>query len=491
MGGSLPRWIRFFDEHKSDRFEILTFHDASVQSLDEMDRKLDRGIREMSWDGRDLPFPILHDRTGTTIRQFGVRAFPTTLLIDPDGRLVGTIDSRRPFRAWTDLAALDRPAADRAFLAALFASLDESTAAGAGGAEPKTEEAPDAQEARVTQDAQATQEAQATNKSWREAVVPWEAARDAISRQPRYGGLDLPPQPGLVPLGADPASGLWEFGCRGSGRIPRRRADDGRLELSGTTAIVLVLIPGGSFRMGAQSSDPGAPGYDPAAEPCEAPPHPVSIEPFFLSKYEMTQAQWEAVTGENPSRYAAGRKGGGRTVSRRNPVEQVAWGEAEQTLGRLELALPTEAQWEYAARAGTTTAWWTGDSLDGLDRAGNVADAYLKAHGGETKWTYDEQLLDGQALHAPVGLYRPNPFGLHDTIGNVWEWCRDPFVAYDSVAASPGDGARAGSSSEGRVGRGGSFQSPADAARSSRRFHREPDYRKGNLGVRPARTIRR
>lgn len=88
MGGSLPRLIDFHEKEKSDRFEILAFHDASVKSFAELDEKLAE-IKKKHWKGRDLPFPILLDASGDTVKQFGIHAFPTTILIDPEGRLVG------------------------------------------------------------------------------------------------------------------------------------------------------------------------------------------------------------------------------------------------------------------------------------------------------------------------------------------------------------------------------------------------------------------
>lgn len=89
MAGSLPGLIDFYEHHGDDeRFEILAFHDASVKSLAELDEKL-VSVKKNHWGGRDLPFPVLHDNTGATIEQFGVRAFPTMILVDPEGRLVG------------------------------------------------------------------------------------------------------------------------------------------------------------------------------------------------------------------------------------------------------------------------------------------------------------------------------------------------------------------------------------------------------------------
>ena len=117
----------------------------------------------------------------------------------------------------------------------------------------------------------------------------WDEAITEIALSERYGGLEIEPQIGLVPLGRDEQSGLWEFWHVATGAMPVRRDLTGRLEISGESGIVLVLLPGGTFWMGSQSGDPDGPNYDPAARKDEGPPHEVSLVPFFLSKFEITQ----------------------------------------------------------------------------------------------------------------------------------------------------------------------------------------------------------
>jgi formylglycine-generating enzyme required for sulfatase activity/serine/threonine protein kinase len=325
-----------------------------------------------------------------------------------------------------------------------------------------------------------------------EARGRWAAAIESISNKaacPLYAGLRVRPQLGLVPIARNPSSGLWEFSYLQSGAPPLRDVSTGKLAVSEETGIVLVLLPGGEFQMGAQSDDPKKPSYDPRAETKESPPHSVTLAPFFMSKYEMTQGQWLRLVGKNPSNYGPAPNVGGKPVDLRNPVEQVSWEDCDLWLGRLGLILPTEAQWEYAARAGTTTPRWTGVGTDRLAKAANLADAFARLNGAPSSWKF-ESWDDGYTVHAPVGSLAANPFGLHDVLGNVWEWCRDWFGGYD-VPARQGDGLRSPSTSRIRVIRGGSFSLVASNARSAVRSNNTPAVRNNFLGVRPARSLDR
>jgi formylglycine-generating enzyme required for sulfatase activity/tRNA A-37 threonylcarbamoyl transferase component Bud32 len=334
-----------------------------------------------------------------------------------------------------------------------------------------------------------------------QAAAKWAEAMADIGKLEVYGGLQINPQVGLMPLRRDPRSGLWEFWHIQTGTQPEPNPDDEAANpwiLTGDTGLVFVLIPGGTFWMGAQKEGPEGHNYDPQAESNESPVCAVTLAAFFMSKYEMTQGQWQRFTGENPSNFGASWNWMGEPPADEpihqnrpwNPVEQVSWIECQDVLTRLGLVLPTEAQWEHAARAGSNTVWWTGNEKEsiGLMRAGNLADGWSKNRGAPATWLYEDWLEDGWAVHAPVGSFSPNAFGLHDVIGNVWEWCRDGFGGYDRDV-EPGDGFRKVVGAHIRALRGGSFRSTAAYARSAARSSYGPEVRVNVLGVRPARVI--
>ncbi|MFO0982922.1 MAG: bifunctional serine/threonine-protein kinase/formylglycine-generating enzyme family protein [Planctomycetota bacterium] len=294
-------------------------------------------------------------------------------------------------------------------------------------------------------------------------------------RCPAYHGLVIAPQIGLVPLGRDRLSGLWEFYQPETGTAPERSLE-GKLQLTPENGVVLVLIPGGWFLMGAQSADRHDSNFVADASYTEAPVHRIDLDAFFISKYELTIAQWVRATGQRPTA-----SGLGDTC----PVEKVSWNDCLRVVQHLGLALPTEAQWEYAARAGTATAWWTGNDKTAIKEAGNIADracASRHAIAGAESWD------DGFENVAPVGSLRPNGFGLHDVIGNVSEWCRDRHATYGGPVR-PGDGLRITSVLTYPICRGGSFLLDAWRCRSMVRSSAPPHAFDRDLGLRPVRPL--
>jgi len=231
------------------------------------------------------------------------------------------------------------------------------------------------------------------------------------------------------------------------------------------TLIEFVLLPGGTFNM-------GSPGTEPNRTFDEGPVHAVTLDPFLISKTEVTQAQYAAVTGLLPSFFSADAQG---------PVEKVAWSDLTKAGGFLQktgLRLPTEAQWEYAARGGTSTAFSFGDDCNSVGACDPCAPAdsfmWYCANAGST-------------TH-PVAQKQPNPFGLFDMHGNVHEWCEDFYDAgfYDKPEATLLNPVSAGAGN--RVIRGGSWDASgsvnASYCRSARRFGITPGARISQLGFR-------
>lgn len=246
----------------------------------------------------------------------------------------------------------------------------------------------------------------------------------------------------------------------------------------GAQRIELVWIPAGSFRMGSEDGHGD-----------EKPVQRLTIsQGFYMGRYEVTQAQWQAVMGNNPSNF----KGDNL------PVEEVSWNDAQEFIGRLNrrddgytYRLPSEAEWEYAARAGTT-----GDYAGDLD-----AMAWYGNNSGRTRLAaaeifrtdpqnYYRRITDNGGQTHPVGSKRPNAFGLFDMHGNVWEWCQDWY--HESYVGAPLDGGPwlGGGRQKERVLRGGSWYFPADFCRSSNRNRNAPDTRYDSNGIRVVATPR-
>lgn len=215
----------------------------------------------------------------------------------------------------------------------------------------------------------------------------------------------------------------------------------------------LVLVPGGQFSMGSADDDELA--FD-----RERPQHEVEVPSFYLAKTPVTNAQYARYLDANPDVQKPEHWDDPGYDHPEQPVVGVLWHDAQAYCEWAGLRLPTEAEWEYACRARTTTRYYSGDDEEDLARVGWYA--------GNS----------GRRLHA-VGVLEPNPFGLYDMHGNVWEWCADPYGDYDVGSSEPVDYAK-------RVNRGGSFNAPARAARSAYRCGWHPDGRYSDLGFRPA-----
>ena len=233
-------------------------------------------------------------------------------------------------------------------------------------------------------------------------------------------------------------------------------AADAPKEITTESGVQMVLVPGGTFTMGDENGE------------VDEPPHEVTVSPFYIDRFEVTQQEYERVMESNPS----------KVKSKRNPVEQVRWSDAVRycnARSRLEgldpaydlktwkcrfdangYRLPTEAEWEYAARAGTETAYCFGNSDDKLKQH-----AWFKANAG--------------GKPRPVKQRKPNAWGLYDMLGNVWEWC-DDFYKVDYYLESAKKDPKGPESGEKKVLRGGCWSSNPDACRSAYRYNENPAY---------------
>ncbi|MEO5363048.1 MAG: formylglycine-generating enzyme family protein [Magnetococcus sp. DMHC-8] len=225
-------------------------------------------------------------------------------------------------------------------------------------------------------------------------------------------------------------------------------------------AMELVLIPSGSFMMGAEIASR-------SVSNDEIPQHKITIsQPFYLGKYEVTQSQWMAVMDRNPSKF----------IGPMLPVDSVSWVDVQAFIQRLNAKegsdsyrLPTEAEWEYAARAGTNTPWYWGNSADEVDQ-------YAWYNGNSDKQTH------------PVGQLRPNAWGLHDMLGNVWEWVSDRHDSKYYARSPPVDPTGPGTGSA-WVCRGGGWSYGPRALRAANRIGQPPEFRDANMGFRLVRNV--
>lgn len=228
----------------------------------------------------------------------------------------------------------------------------------------------------------------------------------------------------------------------------------------------MIFIEVNTFWMGAQSTNPNGQNYDSEACGNEQPVHQVTLSSYHIGKFEVTQALWQAVMGSTPSQF---------TGDSQRPVEWVSWNDCQAFITALnelcagqlngkQFSLPTEAQWEYAARGGKHSQ---GYKYSGSNTLGDVA------------WYEDNS---GSTTHA-VGTKQANELGLYDMSGNVYEWCSDWYGSYSSSAQTDPTGPASGSE---RVSRGGSWRYYARFCRVSYRDNFIPGFPSDGLGLRLA-----
>jgi formylglycine-generating enzyme required for sulfatase activity len=315
----------------------------------------------------------------------------------------------------------------------------------------------------------------------------------------------------------DPHAGLLALGDPATRPARPQESDRGKKVLTNSIGVQLVLIPSGEFLMGSADGDKDA-------RDDEHPQHRVRItRPFYQGATEVTCGQFRRFVDEAGYRTEAEKdgKGGwgwneaaarserdpkytwlnaGFEQTHEHPVVHVSWNDAVafcQWLSRKEgvtYRLPTEAEWEYACRAGTSTKYCNGDDPEGLAAVGNIADGTAKAR--YPNWTSPAiraragipiAAQDGYIYTAPVGRYNPNAWGLFDMHGNVWEWCSDGYAA-EYYQHSPVDDPQGADGAPSRVDRGGGWYNGPRHARSAARVRDAPGDRLCLLGFRLARV---
>ncbi|MBI4878698.1 MAG: formylglycine-generating enzyme family protein [Planctomycetes bacterium] len=330
-------------------------------------------------------------------------------------------------------------------------------------------------------------------------LVALAAMAASWARQEAEAGGEAAPAAGKVPEGWEVLDGT--AGASGFAKKARDRA----------TGITFILVEPGTFQMGSPQEEV----VEGEVFDDERPQHEVDIsKPFYLGETEVTVRQWREFARKTKYRTDAEESGeGGWTVnaagnggelrkgaiwakpiplheyefSDLHPVTQVSWNDAQAFCKEFGCRLPSEAEWEYACRAGTSTAYWWGDEESGGEGKGNFADqaAKRKFHFGGIVFSFD----DGHVFTAPVGTYAANAWGFRDMLGNVWEWCAD---VYDeryygrSQKLDPVNAGRAGGGA--RSLRGGAWCSNPRDCRSAFRLWYAPDGRYDGIGFRLART---
>jgi len=274
-----------------------------------------------------------------------------------------------------------------------------------------------------------------------------------------------PPQPPLTKEGQLDSFSFEVVKVDDRGNIVQRENDQAeysREDLGNGVTLDMVAIPGGTFIM-------GSPETEKERDNNEGPQRSVTVPAFFMSKYPVTQAQWQAVMGNNLSNF----KGLNR------PVEKVSWDDAVEFCQKLSqitgknYRLPSEAEWEYACRAGTTTPFYFGETIttDLANYDGNYT------YGNGPKGVYRQQTTN-------VGSFPPNAFGLYDMHGNVWEWCQDVWRENYNGAPTDGSAWTSGGDSRYRLLRGGYWYYNPRLCRSAHRNYYDPGDRYYGIGFR-------
>jgi len=291
--------------------------------------------------------------------------------------------------------------------------------------------------------------------------------RAAPGALPAILALAIIGAPAQVPAGEPDAPGTkaeekslsvyreWPFDEKEAQRRQKETAEktglptEKSVDLGDGVKLEFVLVPPGEFEMGSPDEERGL-----ASDQDESPVHRVRItRPFYMGKHEVTQEAWEKLMGANPSRFKGAQ----------SPVESVSWNDAQQFLkklnakmeGKAVFRLPTEAQWEYACRAGTSTAYHFGADVEK-----NMKD-----------FAWFEWNSEGKTH--PVGGKKPNAWGLHDMHGNVWEWCADIYE-FKYYAGSPKDDPAGPAAGALRAIRGGAWYNGPGSCRSANRYGFDP-----------------
>jgi formylglycine-generating enzyme required for sulfatase activity len=243
------------------------------------------------------------------------------------------------------------------------------------------------------------------------------------------------------------------------GKIPPAAEERNRpytCDLGGGVKLDMVYIPPGKFAM-------GAPAHEEGSSAAEKPQHIVTVTSFYLSKYLVTQEQYAAIMGKNPA-YRPGPN---------LPVERVSWRDAQEFCRRLSTKtgqtyrLPSEAEWEYACRSGTTTAFYWGNTIE--TNLANYRSRSAKIDPLVDQPKQQKGLAENLIERTtPVGKFPANGFGLYDMHGNVWEWCTDTW--HENYTGAPTDGSAWVEESDKRVLRGGSWDNYVRSCRSALRF---------------------